>query len=186
MAYDAERDAAEMARALDEWADHGFLVGLTNARRSRPGDAFVSRSSAFFHVFTTGLGVPSTLDAEELERRLAYGEAVQETLHRSESAALARRYRLISRGMTVRFVSLMALLLVTATVAICWSEMGAIGLFALSFLGATLLSIGVGGKDDFLYEASLGKAQEPIKLPWLSGTGDKSPMSPSRRVRSKA
>jgi len=168
MGYDADRDAAELGRPLEEWADYGFLVGLSGSRSRRIGHEYVARSTAFFSVFTLGLGVPSTTDPVELNRRLAYGEQVQDALHASETAALARRYRRLSAGMYARLAMQVGVLCLTALIAIWWSEPLAIGFLVACFLGSALFGIAVSSRDDVLYGLALGVPSEPIRLPWHS------------------
>jgi hypothetical protein len=166
MTYDAVRDAAEMSRPIEEWADHGLALGMTYARRSPVHSGLHLASSDFHRAMMAGLGVPPTPDAAEMRRRLEYGERVQDALHAAEKAAIARRYRLLSRGLYLRFAASFAVLLVTAALGIWVSEIGAIGFLVLACLADILAGIWAGGKEAHLSEAALGEARSPVRLPW--------------------
>lgn len=101
--YDADAGAKALSAPMSAWAKSGFLRGFAGVHgETLPRGQVHLPSTAFLDAVTERLGEGSP-DEREMERRLAYMEAVIERLHDIQSKCIRSHYRAASWGRVADF-----------------------------------------------------------------------------------
>lgn len=163
MKYDMEPAISSVRIPMEEWARHGFVVGLCNLAGLRFG---ALRSSAFYRSFLAQLGAFEP-DREEMASRLDYGSEVQNALTDIESEMLKRRVARVAAGRAARGSA--DVLTILGIVALSTSGFSGIGLIILSVYLFVTLAVPrmAANKDDDLTAAAFpGSSEILCRMPW--------------------